>query len=81
MLPSGKTGKHKLKNSFKENNTFRATIFYAGLLTFTLKTSPERTPKPYIHGVLYLAYLKDDKKTEESIHVSFGTKPPAVQQE
>lgn len=78
MLPFDETGKHKLKTNFQENNTLGATIFYEGLLTFTIKTSPERTPKPYIHGVLYLAYLKDDKKTEESIRVSFGTKPPAV---
>lgn len=83
MLPLGKNGNPKLKTNFqqKKNNALGATIFYAELIAFTLSNSSERTPKPYVYGVTYLAYLKYDKKTEESIHVSFGTKPSAVQQE
>lgn len=56
-------------------------MFYEELIAFTLNNSSERTPKPYVHGVTSLACLKYDKKTEESIHVSFGTNPSAVQQE
>jgi len=78
-----KNGNSKLETHLqpKKSNLLRATIFYAELIAFTPNNSSERIPKPYVHRVTYLAYLKHDKKTEESIHVSFGTKPSAVQQE
>lgn len=83
MPPLGKNGNPKLKPNFQQqkNNTLGATIFCAELIAFTLNNSSKRTPKPYVRGGTYLAYLKHDKKTEESIHVSFGTKPSAVRQE